>query len=79
MTTADELRDKVHRAIFFGDAKTTEERANAAIRTVLDAAIMTSVAHPDTSEHNGVYCLGHTHGINAKRAAIRALMPEDQK
>ena len=80
MTTREELRNAVHKAIFFGDAKTTEERADAAIKVVLGAALMAPVNDPGKRlpERDKAYLTGHTNGIQDKCDAIRALMPETE-
>ena len=73
--TPEELRENVHRAIFFGDAKTTEERANAAIRVVLEAALNAPIL--DMGD-NDEWCSGHSTGVEDKCEAIRALLPQDK-
>ena len=76
MTTADELRDKVHRAIFFGDAKTTEGRANAAIRLVLEEAANLAATRSAMWEQHSSERFFEAACIEDE---IRALMPEDPK
>ena len=78
MTTREELRNAVHRAIFFGEAKTTEERTKAAIRVVLEAAIDVAEDHARDSRLTPTqYLMGRHYAARSITTGIYALMPEE--